>query len=288
MRSIALVTARVAVAVDDDLAPLAAALEAGGARASIVPWDEPETDWGRFDAAVLRSAWDYPQRIDEFLRWVETVDPATELMNSAATVRWNGDKRYLADLARAGVPVVPTLFVGPSEPVKLPPGDQVVVKPAVSAGSRDTGRFDRDDPAAMALAARILGSGRTAMIQPYQHSVDGRGERALVWFDGDHSHAFRKGPLLRTGAKPEAGLFAPEEITPAVADATEVEIARLAIAAATAQTGEVPVYARVDLVEGDDGTPIVLELELIEPSVYHWCDPRSATRFVEAILSRLP
>ena len=144
---------------------------------------------------VIRSTWDYARRRDEFLRWCESV--GERLHNRAALVRWNTDKRYLGDLADAGVPVVETRYVEPGEPMPELEGE-IVVKPNVSAGGRDTGRFG---PAAhdeaRELIAAIQASGRTAMVQPYQPTVDAVGETAVLCIDGEPAHALRKRAVLR-------------------------------------------------------------------------------------------
>lgn len=124
------------------------------------------------------------------------------------------------------------------------------------------------------------------MIQPYLADVDEAGELGLVSFDGRHSHSFRKGPLLQRGAMPTPDLFAAEDITAADAPAAARNLAAAALEVATRTTGASPLYARVDLVTKKDGPPTVLELELIEPSMYHGTDPGSARRFAAAILSR--
>ena len=136
------------------------------------------------------------------------------LINPPELIAWNTDKRYLDDLAAAGIPVVPTSFVAPGGPVVLGSED-CVVKPTVSAGSKDTARFAAGEhERALELVERIHASGRTAMVQPYIPSVDERGETALLYFGGRFSHAIHKGPLLRPGEAPAEGLFALEEIHP--------------------------------------------------------------------------
>lgn len=121
---------------DDRL--LAAALRERGAEARFAVWDDPEVDWPGFDLVMIRSTWDYTGRRREFLDWAHSIDGA--LHNPAGMLEWNSDKRYLADLAAAGVATVPTRYVEPGDP---PPdlAGEVVVKPTVSAGARDTGRF---------------------------------------------------------------------------------------------------------------------------------------------------
>jgi len=298
---IALVTAREALALDEDIPPLREALAALGVQVTTPEWDDPGVDWSHFDVAVIRSTWDYMDRLAEFLAWTERCGAATRLCNSPALVRWNTDKHYLLDLDRAGVPVVPTRFAEVGEvadevvasflaggPTALSVGEpcafeEFVVKPAVGVGSRDAARFPRQDPArAVAHLGRLLRSGRAALLQPYLPRVDEAGETALMHFDGRFSHAIRKAALLRPEGTLVAGLFAPEKIT-----AREPAPDELAAAAACAAVAErQPLYTRVDLIRDMAGRPVVLELEMTEPSLFFPFAPGSADVFARAILRR--
>jgi len=302
-RTIALVTAHEARALDEDLPPLVAALRALGAEVDTPSWDDPAIDWSRYDASVIRSTWDYADRVDEFLDWAERADARTRLYNPPAVLRWNTDKHYLRDLARAGVPVVPTRFVEPGEA----PGDvlasflrggtdalsvgcvdrfdEFVVKPAVGAGSRDAARYRWDEVLrATNHLARLLEAGRSVLLQPYLPRVDEVGETALIHVDGRFSHAFRKAALLRLGGGLVTGLFAPEEISARQPGADELAVSAAACAVIV---GGPTLYARVDLIRDGEGRPVVLELELAEPSLYFKFSAGSAERFARAILERI-
>ncbi|HEY6894384.1 MAG TPA: hypothetical protein VI258_09470 [Rhodanobacteraceae bacterium] len=291
MKAIALVTAAAARNLDEDLAPLEAALHAAGAAPSIVEWDDAAVDWTSFDLAVLRSTWDYSTRLAEFLRWVDRVSPLTTLVNPREVVRWNTDKHYLAHLASAGVPVVPSTFVESGDDARRAldaflagGGDEFVVKPSVGAGSRDAQRYARDEhDAALAHAQRLLDEKRSVLLQPYLARVDAHGETALIFFAGAFSHAIRKGPLLKRGEGPTRALFATEHIMPRTPGADEIAVAERTLAAMP--FGEL-LYARVDLIHDDDGAPRVLELELTEPSLFFGHAEGSADRFARAILAR--
>jgi glutathione synthase/RimK-type ligase-like ATP-grasp enzyme len=284
--TVALVTAAVARGLDDDIPPLTAALDAHGVPWELVDWDDPAVAWATFDLAVVRSVWDYTRRRDEMLRWAARAATATDLANPPRALSWSSDKRYLTDLADAGVPVVPTAFAAPGEPMEWPDGE-VVVKPAVSAGSIDTARHgphERD--AAEAHVARLHADGRTAMAQPYLAAVEGaRGETALVHIGGEFSHAVRKGPMLVPGRKVVGDLFVEEDIRPATATVAETRVGELALAAVPGGAADL-LYARVDLVPGPDGAPVVLELELVEPSLFLAHVPGTAETLVAAITSR--
>ena len=293
MTRIALITAAAARKLDEDLAPLDAALRAAGAQPSIVEWDDSGVDWSHFDLALLRSAWDYSLRLPEFLRWVDRVSAATTLLNPAHVVRWNTDKHYLAHLANAGVPVVPSTFVETRDDARAAlarfleaHGGEFVVKPSVGAGSRDAQRYaPQESDAALAHVQRLLAGDRSVLLQPYLERVDEHGETALIFFDGKFSHAIRKGPLLRRGEGPTRALFATEHITPRAPSDEELDVATRTLAAIPFERPLL--YARVDLIHDDHGNPRVLELELTEPSLFFEHAPGSAARFAAAIVDRL-
>jgi hypothetical protein len=247
---------------DDD--GLIAALRARGLHARWLSWDDPAT--GDADLVILRATWDYIERLDEFRAWARGVG---HLLNAPEVITWNTDKRYLADLADAGVPVVPSAFFAPGEAVDIPSGE-VVVKPAVGAGSFGAQRFT-DPSAARAHAEALQAQGRTALVQPYDPRIED-GETALVFVAGAPSHAFTKGPMLPAAGAPafdESGTYAEEQLTSAEPASALWDAGHAALAAAAAHLG-MPVtdllYARVDVIGGVDD-PRVLEVELVEPSL---------------------
>ena len=292
MPRIALVTARAARGTDYDMPLLLAALRPIGADAHEVDWDDGTVDWSRFDLALLRSTWDYFERLPAFLAWADRVSQQTHLLNPHDVIRWNTDKHYLADLARAGVTVVPSMFVEPGEDSRMavdellaahPASRDIVVKPAVGAGSRDAQRHSRGDRDAIAAhVRRLLDKKRSVLLQPYLDRVDAHGETALLFFDGVFSHAIRKGPLLKRGEGSTAGLYAEETIEPRTPSPDELAVAQRALAA---MPFEQPLlYARVDLIRDNEGAPCLLELELVEPSVFAAHADGVAERFALAIL----
>ena len=289
---IALVTASTARDLDEDLIPLESALHEAGADVAIAAWDDASIEWSDFDLALLRSTWDYTQRLPEFLAWCERTATRTRLHNPLPVLRWNTDKHYLRDLDKAGVAIVPSAFVEPNENAQTAltdflsahRTDEFVVKPAIGAGSRDAQRYHADDrDAALAHVRRLLEGKRSVLLQPYLDRVDEHGETALIFFEGKFSHAIRKGPLLRRFEAPTRALFAAEHITPRVPGASELALAERALAAIPYGT---LLYARVDLIAARDGSPRVLELELTEPSLFFAHAAGAAARFAKAILAR--
>ena len=281
---IALVTATEARALDEDRPPLVAALERRGAGADVAVWDDPNVRWSAFDAVVVRSTWDYPPKRDAFVAWARSIP--SRLLNPADVITWNTDKRYLAELSARGVPITPTTWIAPGGPVFLPDGE-IVVKPSVSGGAKNTARYAEDArDGAAAHVKRLNAEGRIAMVQPYQAAVDHEGETALVFFGGAYSHAIRKGPILKRGAGLVEGLFAVEEIAPREPSAQERAVAEAVLDAVPMGRASLT-YARVDLVKGEGGAPLLLELELTEPSVFLAHADGAADRLASAILARV-
>ena len=259
----------------DDL-PLIAALADRGVTAEPAVWDDPSVDWQAFDLVLVRSTWDYSPRHDEFLDWVRSLK---RVANSADVIAWNTDKRYLRVLEEAGVPVIPTIWLDPERHLskravhtRMPAFGDFVVKPVVSAGAQNTGRYQpvsaESRGLAISHAVRLLDDGRWVMIQPYVTSVDTSGETCLVFIEGELTHAVRKNALRTGPVQDSAPLYAPEEMAPFEATPAQVEVAQRALAVAREATGADLTYARVDLVSGDDGEPMVIELELTEPSLW--------------------
>ncbi len=289
---LAIVSSSAATGLDPDEPSLVAALgaELGGGAVSVEHWHDPAVDWGGFDTVLLRSTWDYIDHLDDFLAWTRRVEAVTRLVNPAAVVRWNTDKRYLAELQSAGIPIVPTVFVAPGTPT--PSASAVsVVKPSVGAGSNGAKRCRPDEvPVHVNTLHR---AGRTAMIQPYLDDIDERGETALCFLAGrrgglEFSHAFRKGPILHVDEPAWDGdLFAKEEITSRVPSGEELELARAVLDLDCVRRHGPLAYGRVD-VAPHGGQPVLMELELVEPSMYFHVAEGSARRAANAFAHHLP
>ncbi|GAA3528916.1 hypothetical protein GCM10022234_27780 [Aeromicrobium panaciterrae] len=282
--SIALASAADFRDLDHDLPLLLDAAATRGIQAEIAIWDDPAVDWSSYDAVIVRSCWDYTNRRDEFLAWAASVPT---LHNSHDVIRWNTDKVYLQQLQEAGVPIIETRW-DISEGDDIGQHDEWVVKPTVSAGSRDTARWtSRDD--VYAHSAALVAAGRTSMTQPYIASVDDEGETAMLFFGGTFSHAIRKGAILAKGEGVRQDRDGRGE-NPLTRNPTDAQhaVARQALAATDQILGRDAglLYARVDLVTAADGSPLVIELELTEPSLFlPWSDG-GAERLMDAIVAR--
>ena len=262
------------------VAPLAA--EAGIAF-EIIRWDAPDLLARGFDAAIVRSTWDYADRADAFALRLEALERAgVRVFNPADVVRWNARKTYLEELASKGAPTIPTLWADAATPRDVArvfetfEAAEIVVKPQFGAGSRDTIRLRRNGWS----EGDLVGASRGAvMMQPFLPSIETTGELSLFWFGGRPAHAIRKLPAAGGWyANVDGARFARGE-----ASAGERAAAELVMALAPAGV----LYARVDLVDGPDGRPRLIELEAIEPYLFLGFAPEGAAPFVAALRSAL-
>jgi len=268
--------------------PLAHALAAAGLDVGIVSWDDPAFDWSTTRIAMLRSTWDYYRRAEEFLAWAERAAATTRLLNPLPLVRWNLHKGYLVELAAKGAPVVPTAIVPRGAATDTGAYAQLlaargwtdaVVKPAISADSWETIFVPVGEPECGAQHLARLAPERDMLVQPFLKSVETHGERCLVYLDGQFSHAVRKNPLTRGGRWADLPEGAAVEAAP-----DELAAADKILAAAGASGA---LYARVDLARDDGGNPLLLELELTEPTLFLAAAPSALHRLVAALVRRL-
>lgn len=261
-----------------------------GVDARPVVWnEEPPGGWERFDLAVVRATWDYTFALPRFLEWTRAVGDA-RLLNPPGVIAWNADKRYLIDLAGAGIRTIATHHLAPGAPFTPPPG-RFVVKPAVAGGARGAQVFDEArHEQARAHVAKLHAAGHDLLVQPYLDAVDGdEGETALVFIEGELSHAMRKGPLLALDVAPVQTGFRAEQMSVVAAPAPDVvALGRRTLAEVHDRFGGPLLYARVDVLRDGAGEPAVLELELIEPSLFLDFVPGTAQALGRAILARLP
>ena len=266
---------------------LQAALADRGVVATTQVWTDLHVEWQDFDLVVANGAWDNIHRAAEFSAWVETVSGETMLVNPPSVLRWNMDKRYLAALAEAGVPTVPTLWMAPGDPRPDLFEGEIVVKPTISGGGYETARYRPDEhEQARVHIDRLHEAGRTVMLQPYQFDVDRIGEVGLIFLGGEYSHAISKSPLLRAGAGVQEHLWQDGHIGPALPTTDQRRTAQAALRVAE-HVLEPTTYARVDLVPLDDGTSAVLELELLDPALFFEHDPPAADRFAAVLAASI-
>ena len=254
-----------------------------GVEVRLCPWDEA-ADWASARLVVVRSPWGYFEHRAEFIAWAWSVEATTALFNPAAVLEWNSHKRYLLDLAVAGIPVVATVMVdrgaGPDVQGRAlgRHHGEVVIKPAVSAGAMGALRSATGSPEAMDHLARLSRAG-DVLVQPLVPTVLAEGETSLVYFGGEFSHAVRKVPA---NGEYRVHRHYGGRVEPHTASSGEREVAAAALA--QAPTTATLAYARVDLVRLDSG-PAVMELEVIEPELFLPHHRHAADRFADHLVA---
>ncbi|MFI9250528.1 RimK family alpha-L-glutamate ligase [Streptomyces sp. NPDC053069] len=280
-RTVACVTCTRLPGLCEDDQPLLSALRSRGIEPVPVAWDDPTVDWSAFPLVVVVSPWDYPDRSAEFLAWYERVASVTTIANSLDAVRANHHKRYLADLAAAGAPVIPTEIVddpGHARAVARRHGwADAVVKPATALGGRGVTLLSAVSATSFGDAP---GSGEWCL-QPFLSNVRGEGEISVVHIDGRLSHALVKRPPAGE-IRVHEGYGGTHEPYPVTA-----ELAEAADAVMDAAGCRDELYARVDLIRADDGRLQLVELDVTSPCLFFCHRPEAAAAFAEAVELRL-
>jgi glutathione synthase/RimK-type ligase-like ATP-grasp enzyme len=266
---------------DYDSRPLLDALRERGLRADIRAWNDESVDWSEASMTIIRSTWDYHEQLPTFLEWIERASAVTALFNPAPLVRWNTDKRYLLDLHRAGVATVPTVAFDTCEAAHIAPAlassgwSDVVLKPAISLDGHGVHRATIG-AASMETALVALADAGPLIAQPFMPRIIRTGELSLAFIRGAFSHAVRK--------RAAPGEFRVQERLGGTVEAATAPSGSVEFGEAVLETLDtVPLYARVDIIEGDDAPFLLTELELVEPSLFLATDPGAADRFAAAI-----
>ncbi len=267
-------------AADDQL--LAAAIVRNGGTVRIAAWTDPRIDWFAARLTVVRSTWDYHRFPVHWQTWLNGVAPQTRLVNDVELLRWNSDKRYLFDLERRGIPIVPSLIFTTGQSSHLlgrltsRGWNDIVIKPTIGASGYGARRFSSKqfEDAALYLA-HLTRVGR-ALVQPYQDAVITERERSLIFIDGAFSHAFSKPPFSGGAAAGETN-DSPHDPSPVEHSLANAVLATLPVN---------PAYARVDMVPASEGS-LLMELELIEPHLALTRNPSAAGRLAEVLERRL-
>lgn len=285
MKKIALATSRKFASLTDDDRLLIEPLRRLDLAADAAVWDDPGIEWEEYDAVIIRSCWDYHLRLSEFLQWIAALERnGVQVCNPPRMIRWNSDKAYLRDLQKRGIPIVPTWW--PEEQVDLRRQmlslgwDKAVVKPRVSATAHRTELISVEDAHRVQPLVDDLFRGPGAMVQKFMSEVQTRGEWSLIFFAGEFSHA-----VLKT---PKAGDFRVQHDFGGLERSVDApSFVKKAAAQVVTVLDRVPVYARVDGVEGD-GRFLLMELELIEPALFLGLRSEAPDWFAKAIAKQLP
>ena len=266
---IALVTAETAEHHDTDLVKIKRELDKQNVPWEVVHWHDKNVDWAQYAIAKVQSTWDYQDKIPDFRAWLSRCATLTTLCNSLEIIQWNIDKRYLRDVQSAGIAVIPTSFVETEKDVSNCAllGDDVIVKPAISAGSNDTGRYRCKRAEAEQQCRKILAGGRTVLVQPYLKEIDSLGETGLVYIAGKYSHAIYKQANFGDIVQSHNGLYVEGVVRAKTATDAELACGDKTMAFITNKFQSAPLYARIDMVTAAAG-PVIMEVELLEPSLY--------------------
>lgn len=252
-----------------------------------VPWRAARIDWRAWDAVYIGTPWDYPEDPQAFLRVLEAIEVAgVTLLNPLELVRWNIDKTYLRDLEARGAAIVPTVFRERLQATDLPAlrrelgAEHLVVKPAISTNASDTYPLRGDPDASLATVLDASFGNRACLVQPFIDAIRDDGEYSLFFIGGELSHTIRKIPAQGDfRVQEEHGA----EIRACESPAGLAQTARDVLALVEPE----PLYARADFVQGSSGRFLLMELELIEPSLYLRMDQAAPARFAQAFDSRV-
>jgi glutathione synthase/RimK-type ligase-like ATP-grasp enzyme len=278
--------------LDPDDRILVQALGTLGVRVVPAVWTDVTVDWRRADMCIVRSTWDYHKSPAAFSRWVEDTSTKTNLLNPPAVLRWNMHKFYLRDLEGAGIPIVPTFWlrrgaiVDLNELLSWLDWPEAVIKPAYGASADGVLRVGPDCDERHKAQSHLgsLIDQQDVLLQPYLPTITTHHERALVFIDGEYSHAVTKAPFMHANSDLAKRACLPPGASGEIAvRATNDEISLAARALEVVPTGHL--FARVDVVR-DGVTPCVLEIELIEPALYLYAHPPAAHSLADAIIER--
>lgn len=297
-RTVAFVTDSDSYPIDHDMPALLDECERQGVGYEVCSWKDATVDWQRFSLVIPRSPWTYMESLDSFLDWCHAVEAVTILANPASVAEWGLRKSYLTDLDRLGIPTIPTHIVRTMDASaqsaldcflrQHSSADWFVVKPLVGAYSSGVERIRAECRSQLESYVDTLTSGTRggALVQPYLNSVDEVGEKNLVFLGGRYSHAIGKSPMLLqdgTVRKPTIDMRQSTTATPA-----EQTLGARVMDSAVQHLGlpDVLLYGRIDIVQDNAGCPVILEMDICEPSLNLNFDDNAAERFVAAIRIR--
>jgi len=261
---------------------LKSALENQGLTVDITYWNNPSYDWSETRSLVFRTIWDYFERFDEFLLWLEEVRHQTQLINSYDLVKWNIDKHYLKELSEKGIKIVPTYFAKKNsqrnlaEIIESQQWKDVVIKPAISASAYKTFKILEETVNSNEKLFKDLLNQRDMLVQPFINTIEKFGEASLMVIDGKFTHAILK--------KAKPGDFRVQDdfggtVHDYVPTKKEIEFAEMVIEKCKAK----PLYGRVDIIWDNEKNVYLSELEIIEPELWLRNYPKSAESIAEAV-----
>ncbi len=279
--ALALITSSEMCDVDLDMDAVIAELQRLHISAAAVAWETPGVNWADFSLVLIRSPWNYHERLTEFLAWAQQVDQVTKLMNPLPLIRWNSHKSYLIELQKNGIPMIPTQFIeqGSRFNVDQLPEGELIAKPAIGIGSSGIIKGQKTDHKVQEKLHLLTQQG-DVLVQPFSPNIQTEGETSLIFFGGEYSHAVQKVPTsgdFRVQAQ-HGGTSVQVEPTPEQRRLAEKTIAQLQYPVA---------HARVDMIHWDN-QPVLMELEAIEPDLFLRESPTAIEHYAASIKKLIP
>lgn len=296
-KKVALISDSDSLSVDYDMPLIIDAFKRTNVEADVIFWDSTSSpDWSTYDAVVLRSPWTYMDKIKPFIEFCHQVEQRSVLLNPLSVIEWNSDKSYLKLLEKQGVPIVPTEILYSEKEIQAALArikeseweiNEVVIKPTVGAYSFGVVRLSIDDSDKITQHVRyLLQLDKGVIFQPYLNTIEKHGETNMIYFGNTYSHAIKKEPLLAERGETKTPDM--EFRTLKDANSEEKALAKriLGLVQSNLELSKPLLYARLDFIEDKKGMPLLLELEITEPSLSLPLTPKSVDFFVRAIIER--
>ncbi|MCF7506328.1 MULTISPECIES: RimK family alpha-L-glutamate ligase [Vibrio] len=297
-KKVALVSDSDSLAVDYDMPYILDAFKRTDVEVDVIFWDSPNHDWAMYDVVVLRSPWTYMEKIEPFIEFCQQVENCSVLLNPLSVIRWNSDKSYLKQLEKQGVPIVPTEIIYSETEIQAAVANlqdnywkvhEVVIKPTVGAYSFGVIRLSIEDLDKITQHVRyLLGLGKGVIIQPYLHTIEEHGETNMIYFDHTYSHAIKKEPLLAQRGETKTPDMEFRKLKEANSEEKALAKRILRLVQSNLGLSQPLLYARLDFIEGKNGRPLLLELEITEPSLSLPLTPECVDIFVQSIIDKAP
>ncbi|HKJ34769.1 MAG TPA: hypothetical protein VKA34_23290 [Balneolales bacterium] len=252
-----------------------------------VSWRK-KIDWDQFDMVIIRTTWDYQNDLEQFIKTLQDIDDSdASLENSLDLVKWNIEKNYLRDLEKGALPIVPTVWETQPLHARNLKGyfnhfdtHHIIIKPTVSANADHTYWLKKETVDKHVDKLEQVFEKRPFMVQPFMESIVTEGEFSLFYFNGKYSHTILKTPMQHDFRVQEehGGIIQSVQPDDEILKQGEKVMKSLP---------ELPLYVRIDFVRDQNEDYLIMEIELIEPSLYFSYDDRSSQRFAKAVNKRL-
>ncbi|MEZ8853831.1 RimK family alpha-L-glutamate ligase [Vibrio cyclitrophicus] len=297
-KKVALISDSDSLSVDYDMPLITDAFKNTDVQADVVFWDESNPDWSMYDAVVLRSPWTYMEKIQPFIEFCQNIEKNSVLLNPVSVIEWNSNKNYLKQLEAQGIPIVPTEIIYSVTEIhhaldRIQKCDwdvkEVVIKPTIGAYSFGVVRLSvKDIDKIRKHVTYLLELDKGVIVQPYLHTIEEHGETNMIYFNNTYSHAIKKEALLSQHGETKTPDMEYRKIKEASDEEKALAIRILNLVQSSLGLNEPLLYARLDFIEDKNGQPLLLELEITEPSLSLPLTPKCTHMFVQSIINRTP